>query len=441
MLSTLSLLLFLLSTSQSYCYLNQYGFGHRGLGSSELKARSSFSNRYREENADTPSSTSQTARVFVSNLKFDTTQGELREFMEAAGKVKAVNLFQRPDGRPVGSAVVEFFSHDDAGKAIQQLHENEFLGRRVFVREDREQDSMEVKTPRFERNRERQRENRDDSIREPRNEFQKYREPMRATQKFRNREGDQYAFDFRDNERGEDRRRRFNDAPRDDRGSFQRQGRFKSDSSSNGEINEDIRKILIVENLPLRFSWQDLKDIIKEYGSTVRVDVVSLPPSEANPKRQNIGIAEFRYREDVQSILENPPVSDRFSGLRYRAVQSKEEYLSFRQNTPRGKRLYIGNISRDVTWELLKDHFKSVGEIVKASVIHKDLPEREEGEGAHDEDSPRRRRRNDIKEDKELSYGIVEFRMLEDADKAVQLLNGSILGDASNPIVVRKFLE
>ncbi|KAN0064175.1 hypothetical protein ACQY0O_003342 [Thecaphora frezii] len=54
---------------------------------------------------------------------------------------------------------------------------------------------------------------------------------------------------------------------------------------------------LIVSNLPPNTSWQDLKDIGREYGSISFADV--------DPSRPDEGVIEYDQREDYEKALEN----------------------------------------------------------------------------------------------------------------------------------------
>jgi len=63
--------------------------------------------------------------------------------------------------------------------------------------------------------------------------------------------------------------------------------------AGNAPIRTDYR--LLVENLPSRVSWQDLKDLMRKTGEVMFAD--------AHKRRQNEGIVEFKTRADMKAAL------------------------------------------------------------------------------------------------------------------------------------------
>jgi len=56
-----------------------------------------------------------------------------------AGRVVYSEVYMEPNGRSKGCGVVEFADAESARRAIDMFHEKDFMGRRAFLREDREQ--------------------------------------------------------------------------------------------------------------------------------------------------------------------------------------------------------------------------------------------------------------------------------------------------------------
>ncbi|KAF1801738.1 hypothetical protein V8B55DRAFT_1473564 [Mucor lusitanicus] len=77
-------------------------------------------------------------RVYVSNLPFEVTWHQLKDFMREAGQVAHVDVLKMANGRSKGCGVVEYRYPEDAKRAIHTMNKAEFMGRPVFVREDRE---------------------------------------------------------------------------------------------------------------------------------------------------------------------------------------------------------------------------------------------------------------------------------------------------------------
>jgi cold-inducible RNA-binding protein len=76
-------------------------------------------------------------RIYVGNLSYQTTEGDLSTLFEQVGQVDSVNIItDRDTGRSKGFAFVEM-SAEDADKAITQLNGTEINGRTLTVNEAR----------------------------------------------------------------------------------------------------------------------------------------------------------------------------------------------------------------------------------------------------------------------------------------------------------------
>ena len=77
-------------------------------------------------------------KLYVGNLSFDITEGELRQLFTPFGTVTSCNLIMdRMTERPRGFAFVEMASPDEATKAINDLNGKEVGGRALVVNEAR----------------------------------------------------------------------------------------------------------------------------------------------------------------------------------------------------------------------------------------------------------------------------------------------------------------
>ena len=83
-------------------------------------------------------------RLFVGNLSYQTQENDLQDYFSQAGTVTSVNLMMdKISGKSRGFAFVEFASAEEANKAVEQFHDQEFQGRTLTVniakpREERE---------------------------------------------------------------------------------------------------------------------------------------------------------------------------------------------------------------------------------------------------------------------------------------------------------------
>ena len=74
------------------------------------------------------------ARLFVGNLPYNTTENDLQGHFAQAGKVLSVNILQdRTTGRSRGFGFVEMSSQEEASKAITLFNKQDFQGRPLTV--------------------------------------------------------------------------------------------------------------------------------------------------------------------------------------------------------------------------------------------------------------------------------------------------------------------
>ena len=77
-------------------------------------------------------------KLYVGNLSYSTTEGNLSELFGELGEVVSVNLItDRMSGRSKGFAFVEMAEYDAAQNAINQLNGKEVDGRTIKVAEAR----------------------------------------------------------------------------------------------------------------------------------------------------------------------------------------------------------------------------------------------------------------------------------------------------------------
>lgn len=79
------------------------------------------------------------ARIYVGNIPYTSTEQDLRTAFGLHGDVKQVQIVtDRETGRPRGFAFVEMSDTAGAQQAIKELDGTEFGGRRLTVNEARE---------------------------------------------------------------------------------------------------------------------------------------------------------------------------------------------------------------------------------------------------------------------------------------------------------------
>ncbi len=75
-----------------------------------------------------------TPRLYIGNLSFDAGESDLFELFNGVGAVQNVEIVtNRQTERPKGFAFVQMQSVDEAKRAVSELHDQEFLGRKLVV--------------------------------------------------------------------------------------------------------------------------------------------------------------------------------------------------------------------------------------------------------------------------------------------------------------------
>jgi RNA recognition motif-containing protein len=73
-------------------------------------------------------------RLYVGNLSFDATESDLFELFNGVGHVHNAEVVSyRHNQRSKGFAFVQMQTVEEAKRAVEELHDKEFLGRRLVV--------------------------------------------------------------------------------------------------------------------------------------------------------------------------------------------------------------------------------------------------------------------------------------------------------------------
>jgi hypothetical protein len=73
-------------------------------------------------------------RLYVGNLSFDATESDLFELFNGVGHVQNAEVVSyRHNQRSKGFAFVQMQTIEEAKRAVEELHDKEFLGRRLVV--------------------------------------------------------------------------------------------------------------------------------------------------------------------------------------------------------------------------------------------------------------------------------------------------------------------
>ncbi|KAF4683990.1 hypothetical protein FOZ60_008356 [Perkinsus olseni] len=178
---------------------------------------------------------SQEKCVYVGNLDWTTTEDELGDYMKKVGDVVSVEILTRHDGKSKGCGIVEFKETSSVTKAIDTLNETQLGERKIFVREDRGPAKPSSETGNA---------------------------PLAAARvKVKERVKGKGYWDW-----GYD-------------WGFPGKGKGFKGYKGKGGLRplrvgpRDKGRLIYVGNLPWRTAWQDLKDLFRECGEVIRVDI------------------------------------------------------------------------------------------------------------------------------------------------------------------------
>ena len=171
--------------------------------------------------------------------------------------------------------------------------------------------------------------------------------------------------------------------------------------SSPRDLSLDTKKVF-VGNLSWETTWQQLKDHMRSVGNVVHADVLK----RRDGKSSGAGIVEYEsFREAKRAIRELNDTE--IDGRNILVREDREGSDGAKRNSSRGggsdaKRVFVGNLSWDVSWQDLKDHMRKAG-----NVVHADVLKRRDG--------------------KSSGAGIVEYENVRQAKRAIEELTDTDL--------------
>lgn len=75
-------------------------------------------------------------RLFIGGLSYSTTWTTLKDHFSQMGDVEYCSVIQKPDGTSKGCGMVNYYTADDAQRAVHQLNETMLDGRHIMVKLD-----------------------------------------------------------------------------------------------------------------------------------------------------------------------------------------------------------------------------------------------------------------------------------------------------------------
>ncbi|KAJ3148434.1 hypothetical protein HDU89_004765 [Geranomyces variabilis] len=320
--------------------------------------------------------------LYVGNIPYSVAWQDVKDLFRQAGSVYRAEVPQDIQGRSKGYSTLLMGSLDEARKAVAMFNGYEWNGRRLDVREDRS---------------------------------------------FTGESGAVAGSGTSTPAR--------NAVPRGNNG-FQNNGFAAGDGAAASAGGSSIAgRQLFVGNLPFTVQWQELKDLFREAGSVLRADVAV----DASGRSRGYGQVLMATVEEAQAAIEQLKGRD----VGGRAIEVREDKFAASGNhQPRhneqqqqqqqqqgegagaggfagarngggfapagvaapGTQVFVGNLPFSSRWQDLKDIFRAIG----LNPIHADVMV-------------------DNATGRSKGFGIVRFQTPEEAQRAVDEVNGTEL--------------
>lgn len=378
-------------------------------------------------------------RVYVGNLAWSVSWQDLKDHMKkhTGAEVVRADVMKSPDGRSKGCGVVEFATVQGAQRAVLTLNDSELHGRQIFVREDREtrrsgghgHHGSHFSSGENSQSRRVYVGNLSWDV-----AWQDLKDHMRSAGNIIHAEVITEAngrskgcgiVEYETEEEAQEAISTLTDTDLKGRMIFVREDRETSSGTFHGAGGGQHRPgtSVYVWNLDFTTSWQSLKDFARQAGNVDQATILTGSDGESigcgvvvyqRPQEAARAIRELQGQE-----LDGRPISlreDRMQpgggrGGRGRGYGGRHHYGGRGRGRGGGRghyssgggssgcQLYVGNLSYDTTWRELKDFFRQCGQVDRVEVM-------------------------EYPDGKKKGFGTVRFFKEEDAQEAIDRLNG-----------------
>ncbi|KAJ3417553.1 hypothetical protein HDV05_000010 [Chytridiales sp. JEL 0842] len=166
---------------------------------------------------------------------------------------------------------------------------------------------------------------------------------------------------------------------------------------------------LFVGNLPFTVQWQELKDLFRTVGTVQRADVAV----DNSGRSRGYGQVVMSTVEEAQSAIAKLNGTE----LQGRSIEVREDkYAAEGGAGSVGTQVFVGNLPFSARWQELKDLFRPHG----LNPLHADIMT-EHGTG------------------RSKGCGVVRFSTRDEAERAVQLVNGTMVAGRAVIVHLDKF--
>lgn len=200
---------------------------------------------------------------------------------------------------------------------------------------------------------------------------------------------------------------------------------FNSQNAGGGGSAHGQNSSVYVWNLSPDVSWQDLKDHMRKAGNVDSATILTNPHGESlgcgvvvyqKPQEAARAIRELQeseFKGNPMYLREDRAPAGRGGGGRGRGGRGRGRGRGpsrgygggrggYGRGVEEGTQLFVGNLSFETTWRELKDHFRQCGDVQRTEVIMSSTGQ-------------------------SRGFGTVQFSNKEDAENAINRLNGSEL--------------
>jgi RNA recognition motif-containing protein len=365
----------------------------------------------------------------VGNLAWSVSWQDLKDHMKShALEVLRVNVLTAPDGRSKGCAIVEFATAEAAQQAVLTLNDSELGGRQIFVREDRETGAnfggRAFSTDEQAKSRRVYVGNLSWEV-----SWQDLKDHMRQAgevihaEVITERTGRSKGcgiVEYSTPEQAQEAISTLTDSDLKGRMIFVREDR-ETASQAGGPPTHNVS--VYIRNLSPHTSWQDLKDHMRKAGNVDSATILT----DAAGQPMGCGVVVYQRSQDAARAIRdlqnselngwhmyiredrvNPGRGGGGRGASRRPGRGRGGGRGGRSRgggpPAEGTQLFVSNLSLNTSWRELKDHFRQCGNVKRAEV--KTAPD-----------------------GSSKGFGVVQFFTKEEAEEAMNKLNGSELMD------------
>jgi len=316
--------------------------------------------------------------------------------MREVGEVTRADIMTGTDGRSKGRGIVEYTSKADAKKAVLTLTDTELDGRKIFVREDREERVSRSGNRSYPDTQGRRvyvgNLSWDVAWQDLKDHMREAGEVSHA-EVIKEADGRSKGFgivEYATSEEAQEAIETLTETELKGRIIYVREDRESNNQGGGGNARgvDSSSTSVYIWNLAYNTSWQDLKDHCRAAGNVDQATILT------GSDGRSIGCGVVVYQHPKEAARAIRELQD--SELNGRPMYLREDRG---KNEKLGSQLFVGNLSFDTSWQDLKDHFRKIGK-----VEHVEVMEHPDG--------------------RKKGFGTVRFSDAEDAENAIDELHG-----------------